>query len=303
MRWQKNILLLLLSLSIGILSAQQGNNPFDQGAEVNDSLSQSNTNPFDLDHRSANRKNNYNPFDVSRPKQRNLNRLEDISRSPIATKPLNVDLSNFNFILFSGILILFTFLFTLYQPLLSQIYKSVRNENILKLLHREQIGIVKAPYIIWYLFFFISLAAFILQLVLAFYPEVQANLWGLYLRIVISIAGIFFLKHLVLLLLGLVFPVKKELGLYSFTIIIFNIIVGLALIPINLILAFGPVLVYKSFIFIGLGIIVILIALGVLRILLMTLNKWTQFIFHFFIYLCAVEIAPIIVLLKLVISS
>ncbi len=283
------------------LTAQQGNNPFDQDVKSeNQEIIQNSSNPFDLIHRSNSRGEGYNPFDVVQSNERNMDRLEQLAPRRIIIKPKNTKQGNFNFILFSSILILFTFLFTMFRSELSQIYRGFFNENILKLLHREQTGIVKAPYLIWYVFAFISLAAFIIQIFQHFYPVELVGIWANFGWIFLGIVGVFSSKHLGMIFLGQIFPIQKEMGIYSFTFILTTIILGLGLIPINLIIAFGPSSSYAFFIYLGLVLMALTYSYGYLRILFITSRKWVRYVFHFFIYLCTVEIAPIIVLFKLI---
>ena len=300
MTWWLCVLCLFFLLPFSI-TAQEGNNPFDQvQTEENNSQNQVPANPFDLIHRSDSRAEGYNPFDVVKTNEQNMDRLEQLSPRQIIKKTQNSVQDNFNFILFSSILILFTFLFTAYRSNLSQIYRGFLNENILKLLHREQTGIVKAPYLIWYLFAIISISAFIIQIAKHFYPLILDGLWANYGRILLGMMVILFIKHLGMIILGNVFPLQKEMGIYSFTFILTTIILGLVLVPINLIIAFGPSISYGFFIYLGLFLVVLAYAYGYMRILFITSRKWARYLFHFFIYLCTVEIAPVIVLLKLI---
>jgi len=277
------------------LQAQQGNNPFDQTKD--EKISQ---NPFDLIHRGNNSAEGYNPFDVVKNDEQNMNRLEQMPRRRAIVKPKDTEQDNFNFILYSSILILFTFLFTIHRSHLLQIYRGFLNENILKLLHREQTGIVKAPILIWYFFSALSISAFVLHLARHFYPAFGENLWANFGWIFLGMLLIYILKHLGMIIIGSIYPIQKEMGIYSFTFIITNIILGLILVPANLIIAFGPSSTYAIFIYIGLTLAGITYSYGYLRILFMTSQKWLRYIFHFFIYLCTFEIAPIIVLFKLI---
>ena len=298
--WICAICLFPLILSLP-LSAQQGNNPFDQDqTEEELDKNQDTTNPFDLIHRGNSRAEGYNPFDVVKNTEQNNDRLEQVSPRRIIVKPKNSEQDNFNFILFSSILILFTFLFTVYRSNLLQIYRGFFNENILKLLHREQTGFVKAAYIIWYLFSFISMAAFIIQIAQHFSPLLVNGLWANFGWILLGITLIYIIKHLGMILLGLIFPIQKEMGIYSFSYLLTSIIVGLVLIPINLLIAFGPSSTYAFFIYLGLFLVALTYSYGYLRILFITSHKWARHVFHFFIYLCTFEIAPIIVLFKLI---
>ena len=81
--------------------------------------------------------------------------------------------------------------------------------------------------------------------------------WQLLFACMGIVMWVYLLKHIFLSIIAFIFPVAKQIKLYSFTINIFNIITGLALIPTNLLIGFGPessvgVFVWLSFLIIGL---------------------------------------------------
>lgn len=300
---KREFIVLLIFMMLSWMSfSQGGDNPFDI-AERADSTRileiPGRENPFDLIHRSQNPGEDYNPFDVNKQFNQNANRLEQMSPDQKKIPRDNQELANFNFFLYSGILILFTFLFTIYRTLIRQIYRAFLNENILKLLHREQIHFVKIPYLIWYVFFFISLSAFIIQAGIISTFSNELLLWKNFFWLLLGVSALFLLKHIVLLTIGLVFPLDKEMGVYSFTIIVFSIILGLFLLPVNLLIAFGPEGWQQPMIILGFLIILFSYGFRTLRVLILTSGKWSTNFFHFFTYLCTVEIAPVIVLFKL----
>ena len=115
--------------------------------------------------------------------------------------------------------------------------------------------------------------------------------------------GLFFLKHFVIKFLGWVFPIQKETSIYSMTITIFGIILSIILFAANVTIAYAPpqiisTIIYLSFIIIG--IVYFFRSIRGLSIASKFLNRNK---FHFFIYLCAVEIAPVLILWKLAMSG
>ncbi len=81
--------------------------------------------------------------------------------------------------------------------------------------------------------------------------------------------------------------------LFSFDISIFNIMVGLVLLPINVMISFGPESLAKPLIIIGLIVAIIAYIMRQLRWMLTARHLITNSLFLFFVYLCAVEILPL----------
>jgi hypothetical protein len=114
--------------------------------------------------------------------------------------------------------------------------------------------------------------------------------------------GVFILiKVLLERLIGSLFEIDKLIDQYLFQKISYKNLLGLVLIPINLLLIFsfkpGLILLY-----------IIVILLGLINIMgLITTIKTNQSIikqnlFYFILYLCALEIAPYIILYKVFVS-
>ena len=59
-----------------------------------------------------------------------------------------------------GLLFIGTLVFVLFQPFLRKSYRAFTNDNMLKLLQRENGGSITFPYIILYTFFFINAGVF-----------------------------------------------------------------------------------------------------------------------------------------------
>lgn len=99
-------------------------------------------------------------------------------------------------------------------------------------------------------------------------------------------------------LLGALFPVSKESSLYSYIILVFNILLGLLIVPVNLMLAYGPEAMYSLVLYMGIGAIVLFYVMRTLRGLSISIFLIGQGIVPFFIYLCTAEIAPVLVMIR-----
>ncbi|MBK9736668.1 MAG: DUF4271 domain-containing protein [Saprospiraceae bacterium] len=113
---------------------------------------------------------------------------------------------------------------------------------------------------------------------------------------------IYLIKHFSLFLLGNVFVLSKYTQLYSFAVLVFNVFTGIYLIPINFIIAFGPSNFNEIIIVISLFYLGFMILLRTIRGIFIVSNLISDRIFQIFIYLCAMEIAPVLILAKTVIK-
>ena len=173
------------------------------------------------------------------------------------------------------------------------LYRAITNDNYLKLLQREENNGFTFFFLLLYIIFLLNSALYIYLLLI---NKFEVGGYKLYLFTILGIAGIYLVRYISIYVLQVCFPVKKEARQYNFTITMFNIIVGLLLIPINILTAyasFGPTLLYA-----GLGVIGIFYLLRQLRGLFIAARTKGLSYFHFFIYLCTFEVAPIFWLLS-----
>lgn len=194
-------------------------------------------------------------------------------------------------------------LVALHRLFVIQIFKALTRSNHLNILYRSQNSQMLYNRLLFYGFFFLSGGLF-LYLALDF---LNLDYWEkgfLLLVFCILLLGLIYgLKHLVLRCIGWVFQVEKLMDEYSFIISIFNAALGLLLIPVAAMLAFGPDNSMAASTVAGLLLFAGLLLLRQFRVAVATLNKVLPFAFHFFIYLCAVEIAPVLLLVGLFRSS
>jgi hypothetical protein len=118
-----------------------------------------------------------------------------------------------------------------------------------------------------------------------------------------GVALIYVIKHAILYTLAAIFPVSKEIKLYNFIIIITGIVIGLLLAPINIFMLFSSDSLTTMLVYTGLGIIALMYVVRVLRSFFVNASIILDNKFHFLLYLCAVEIAPALVLVKLILNQ
>lgn len=202
-----------------------------------------------------------------------------------------------------GGLLLTTISLTFFRTLYIKCYKAAMNDNMLNQLFREREGSGLLPFAFVYVVFLYHFALFVYQ---------TNELWSLWVRQpiqqqlpVIAAVTMFalLLKHLTLGMLGYIFPVTKESRLYSFTIMLFAILAGLVLTPLNLILTYSPADWQKPVVWIAIGALVILYLLHTVRGMVIANRFIFLYQFHFLLYLCVIEIMPVLYLYKLMYSG
>ena len=175
------------------------------------------------------------------------------------------------------------------------------NDNGFSVAQREASGFVgNTPYYLMYGNFLFNAGIFIFLVTRVFQQEAFNNLAFLFICLAGAVAAFLF-KHLMLSIVGTLFSLENEVRKYNFLIVIFNCVLGLFLVPFNLFIAFSA----KSgsqqllLVFWMLGLVAIFYAYRSLRASAIGAKFLTQSPFHFLLYFCTVEIAPVLLLVKL----
>lgn len=321
------LLFILVNLSI-LASAQNGKNPFRLGdtppkevtIPVADTEEQAvaNKNPFDLSPvqevdvdlaQPAKPKEvvNENPFDLSSTENKIIPEVDkapefEPAATPIEEKNNNTPANPDGWILSLTLIILAltTLIFIFFRSLYGKIYKAIFNDNQLSLLYRERQGGAFGNFFIAYGVFFFSTSLFIYLTLEHLNLLPQGDMLKNYGLIIVSLLGLFVAKHLLLALIALIFPIEKEIHVYSFTIMIFAIVIGLIMSLADFILAYSPEGL-KTYIIYFISLFFLFIYL--LRSLrgFFIANRFVfNYLFHFLLYLCAVEIAPALIIYKMI---
>ncbi len=259
------------------------NNEESNSSEKSIQNSNINENPFDIDH-------------VPLRKSNIIKSSEYLNRPSIGSRSSN----NFLFwflLLSSGILAI---VLNTKSKAISLIYRSLINENMLKLFYREESVKVSTYLFLLYFVFCINTAVYIYLISLYYGGPSGINTFFLILA---GVFAVYIVRHLSLSVLGIVFKISKNTSLYGFTIMVFNHFAGLFLLPLNLLIAFGPESVKEIIIGISFLIILILVFLRTVRGIFIVSEYLIDRLFQIFIYLCAFEIAPILILIKTVMNS
>jgi hypothetical protein len=179
-----------------------------------------------------------------------------------------------------------------------KVWRGFLNDSSLTLAQRESAGLVgSAPYYLLYVNFILQVGMF-LFLVIRFFKKDDFNNPAFLLICMLASALMFLSKHAMLALTAWLIKVGTVVQRYNFLILIFNCILGLFLVPFNLLLAFSGE--YQGLlVFWMLGLAAIFYLYRTLRSSVIGSKFLADDQFHFLLYLCTVEIAPVLLVIKL----
>ncbi len=216
----------------------------------------------------------------------------DISKKDVESRFQNI-LSNYIFWVLFLSLVLITFIVNINRSLVPEIFKSLTSDNQFRVIHREfSKGFSSVLYYLLYVVFLAQGALFFYLLQREYVP---ADRQVSFLWFILALFLIYGMKHTILFVLNLLFPVEKEVSQYSFILMQFNICLGIILFCINWFLAFTPTEMAKIAGILGLVLFVILYFVRQFRGLLVSARILVFSKFHFFLYLCVVDVLPVVI--------
>ena len=192
-------------------------------------------------------------------------------------------------LLFLGVVI------SLNRSSVNSLFRSMINLNYLNLLHRDQHFRYNLQNLLLAVLFILS-GAFFSQQVLEYIFDLKIVFW----KIIFVITLIYLLRHVVMQLVSYAFEDNIEIKQLGYTIFLFNLVLGVLLVPIDLLLAFGQSSVASFSLYSGIILFSVLYLYRLLRGFLLFGSQIVSNKLRFFTYLCALEIAPILLIIKII---
>ncbi|MBC6996336.1 DUF4271 domain-containing protein [Neolewinella lacunae] len=292
------VAVLFLALSLGDAAAQAAPNPF----EIRARLPQTDL-PANDSVRPATA---YGPFDI-RPAGSGL--APTTSRAPATARPAGfgpvvIQSTDPNqgkgSILIIQLLLLVTLasLWVLFGNLLRQCFRGTINDSLMNQIYTRRSGGELTALWLCYLFFFFAAGFFVYLFALRHNVSLNLGPWGSWLTYTLAVAGAVGLKHWVLWAYARVFPVRKEVSRYAFVLMVFSILAGLFLTPTSLAASYAPPEWRDVFLYGGLLVLVVIYGFHLLRGLAIASRLAFARPVHILLYLCAIEIAPVLLLYR-----
>ncbi|MEP7320228.1 MAG: DUF4271 domain-containing protein, partial [Panacibacter sp.] len=146
--------------------------------------------------------------------------------------------------------------------------------------------------------YFIFSAALFITLLAQYFNWVTLDFWWLFLYITLILAGIYLTKYLFINFSGWIFKAEQPAASYNFIVFLINKVLGIILIPFTVLFAFADDEIKKIVLTVTACIVFSLLAFRYVVSLLTVKRNLNISAFHFFLYLCAVEIMPMLVIYK-----
>ena len=127
-------------------------------------------------------------------------------------------------------------------------------------------------------------------------PDVTPGL-GVFLLILLSLIGFMLLKAFLTSLIGIIFKTAEVSRAYRLNALIFNHTTGLFLFPVMLLMLYWQPLPFN---WIAIGIISILLIYRFIRSISIGLSNTKFSVFYLILYLCTLEILPLLLLIKVI---
>lgn len=123
--------------------------------------------------------------------------------------------------------------------------------------------------------------------------------WQISFYSITLLALVYLLKYAVIQMSGLIFNARESASTYSFIVFLVNKIIALALIPLLMLLAFADAGIRQIAITVAGSLVVFMLAFRYIISLTIIRSTLSIHPLHFFVYLCAVELMPMLIIFKL----
>lgn len=207
---------------------------------------------------------------------------------------------NWRFYLLITLAVLIAYIKFAYPKELSALFLSLGSINLANQLYREQENSLPFSYFLLTLNFLISAGIFFYLLIISF--GYNFSLLAIKAAIIVTVvfAGLYLIRYISFKLLASVFSFGHNLNLYLFHLGAISKMTGIALYPILFLALLAKGIMQDYAIWTGIGVISISMIFIYLRGLAIARHYIILHRFHFFLYICTLEIAPILIVIKVI---
>jgi hypothetical protein len=128
------------------------------------------------------------------------------------------------------------------------------------------------------------------------------NFWILYLNCMALLASIYLVKFVVLKFIGWVFSISRATDIYIFIVFLVNKMLGIFLLPFLIVIIFSEEEWREVFITLSLAMVFLFWTYRILASYRPIRNEIKLTPFYFFLYLCAFEVAPLLLIYKVLLT-
>lgn len=221
-------------------------------------------------------------------------KIQPLLRDGDLRLPVSKDLL---FYALTGLILLVALIKQLFPKYFSSLFRLMFEASFRQKQRREQLMQETLPSLLMNILFILVGGLFV-ALIASYYRWLQTSFWWVTLYSITVLALVYMVKYVVIQFTGWVFNAKESASTYSFIVFLINKMIGVALLPLMLLLAFSNGQVWDIAVTLATCLVILLLIFRYiisLRIIRGTLNINPL---HFFIYLCAVELMPMLIIYK-----
>lgn len=189
-----------------------------------------------------------------------------------------------------------------YQKYFSDLFRAFTNPTLSQRQLKDQLSQSPFPNFLLNIFFAISLGMYLFLVMFRLQYISSYNPLLLIPALILLVAAIYFVKYVVLRLCGWLFGNEELIDAYVFILYLINKITGVLLLPFLVILAFCDPGTARFFLYISIFLIILLIVYRYIRSYALVKQYLSFSKLHFFLYLCAFEVAPVLILTKVLLK-
>lgn len=229
------------------------------------------------------------------------NRYFDFKSKPITKQGASIKKfsgKEFIFYVLIFLLLVFGILRQLFPKYFKDLFSVFFNTTLKQSQIREQLIQTPLPSLMLNGFFIVSAGLYITFL-LEYYESNPVNhFWVLFFYCCTGLSIIYMVKFLVLKMVGWVFDIKEAADANIFVVFITNKMIGILLLPFLILLAFSQGGIYSISLTISWFLIAAILLYRVILTYSVIRNQIKVNPFHFFLYFCAFEITPLLLVYK-----
>ncbi|MEO7308780.1 MAG: DUF4271 domain-containing protein [Chitinophagaceae bacterium] len=216
----------------------------------------------------------------------------------VLDKPLKRSSADYVFYLLAGLTLIAGIVRVVFPKYFSDLFGLFFRVTFKQKAMRERLLENTLPSMVLNGLFFISGGFFLYFLSGYYHWSIRGNFWyslGCWVALLVGVYGV---KWLLLKTMGWLFQMRESSNTYSFIVFLVNKVLGVMLLPVIILMALGPASLLPALVTI---VIFLLAALFIYRYVISypTIRSNVRVSqFHFFLYLCAFEIVPLLIIYK-----
>lgn len=194
-------------------------------------------------------------------------------------------------------------LWLVFGKFIRQCLEGVVNDSLMTQLYTRRSGGELGAMWAGYLFAILAIGFYLHMMAEAKGLSFGISIWASWLTYALVVAAALGVKNLIIGLFARLFPVRKEAGRYLFTLMVFTILAGLVIAPVNLLISYAPEEWRGTFVSVGMVVLVLAYVLHLFRGVLISNRYLVTRPVHILLYICAIETAPLFVVYRLLSDS